>query len=185
MEMIYFYRKKRARMKASITVEAVFIIPVLMLFFLMILWFSFALHDRAIVEGAISEMLEEGSEYMVYGTLPGVGVIEQEKGSRSSLRYAFADATYEELKQWEKSLARNTKRKLYLYQIAGFSCDKVGGKVRVYAKYCCTKFFPAKWWGLSKLFYIEYNSERFCPVREEVTRVGSVLLDLYGEITEQ
>ena len=47
--------RKSRNAEASITVEAVFIIPVLMLLFLMLLWFSFALHDRAIVEGAFRE----------------------------------------------------------------------------------------------------------------------------------
>lgn len=182
--MVCDKEERNGRERASITVEAVFIIPVIMLLFLMLLWFSFYLHDKAVIEGAIFEMLEEGGEYMIYGALPDVGIIEEEKGSRGNLRYAYDKATYEELKQWEKSLARKIKRKLFLYQIAGFSCDKTGGRTKVYAGFCCAKFFPARWWGLSKLFYIEYDYDRLCPVREEVTRIGSVLLDLYENIVE-
>ena len=67
-------------MPASITVEAVFIIPVIMFLFLMFLWFCFYLHDRAIAEGVVFEMLEEGGEYVVYGALTDDGTIAEEKG---------------------------------------------------------------------------------------------------------
>lgn len=168
--------------KASITVEAVFIIPILMFLFLMFLWFCLYLHDRAIVEGVIFEMLEEGGEYVVYGALPDDGRIVEEKGSRGSLRYALADPSYEERRKWERSFARKLKRKLFLYEISGFSCDKTERGTKLKAVFRCAKFFPVKWFGLSELFYIEYEQERLFPVREEITRIGSVLLDMYENI---
>lgn len=175
-------RGKNSEVPASITVEAVFIIPVIMFLFLMFLWFCFYLHDRAIAEGVVFEMLEEGGEYVVYGALPDDGTIAEEKGSMGSLRYALAAPSFEERRKWERSFARKLKRRLFLYEICGFSCDKteLGTKLRV--EFCCAKFFPAKWWGLSELFYIEYEQDRFIPVREEITRIGSVLLDMYDNI---
>ena len=134
-------RGKNSEVPASITVEAVFIIPVIMFLFLMFLWFCFYLHDRAIAEGVVFEMLEEGGEYVVYGALPDDGTIAEEKGSMGSLRYALAAPSFEERRKWERSFARKLKRRLFLYEICGFSCDKTESGILL------CKIFPGKMVG--------------------------------------
>ena len=166
---------------ASITVEAVFVIPLLMLLFLALLWLALHLHDRSIIEGALFQTMEEGGEYLLYGVTPGTGVLSGEGGSKGSLHYAIARATEEEIQFWEERFYCEIEGKLFLYRPVSVSCEKTARGTKVYAKFCCGEFFPAGQWGLSGLFCMEYSSERLCPVREEVTRAGSVLLDLYEQ----
>lgn len=172
-------------MDASITVEAVFIVPLILLLFLALLWFALHLHDRSVIEGALFQSLEEGGEYVLYGVVPGTDAILADGGSRGGLFYAVARASEEELQCWEERFLRELDGKLFLYRPTGFSCEKTAKGTEVYAGFSCGEFFPAGSLGLSGLFRIEYSFGRLCPVREEVTRAGSVLLDLYGRLKNE
>lgn len=164
---------------ASITVEAVFVIPFVLILFLLLLWLSLYLHDKSIIEGALLQTMEEGGEYILYGVRPGVGLPADDGGSKGSLHYAVASAPEEKIQIWKERFCREISGKLFLYRLSGFECKKTSTGTRVYAKFCCAEFFPAGQWGLSNLFCIEYTYDRLCPVREEVTRAGSILLELY------
>ena len=63
--------------KGSITVEAVFLIPLIMAILLLFLWLSLYLHDRVAVRATMQQVLGSSGDYIVYGTLPVVisGVI--------------------------------------------------------------------------------------------------------------
>lgn len=166
-------------MDASITVEAVFIIPFVMLLLLAFLWLSFHIHDKSVIEGALFQTMEEGGEYLVYGVLPGTGIMGGEGGSKNSLHYAVAQPEEEEVRLWEERFYKEIEGKLFLYRPEELCCEKTMLGTKVYAKFCCTEFFPAKYFGFAKLFCMEYDCDRCCPVREEVTRAGSVLLDIF------
>lgn len=173
------YGYRESYMDASITVEAVFIIPLIMLLLLAFLWLSFHIHDKSVMEGALFQTMEEGNEYLVYGVLPGTGIMGEEAGSKNSLHYAVAQPTEEEVHLWEERFYKEIEGKLFLYRPEGLCCEKTMLGTKVYAKFCCTEFFPAKYLGFSELFCMEYDCGRRCPVREEVTRMGSVLLDIF------
>lgn len=164
---------------ASITVEAVFIIPLVMFLFLAFLWLSFHIHDKSVIEGALFQAMEEGGEYLVYGVLPGTGTVGEEGGSKNSLHYAVAQPEEEEVRLWEERFYKEIEGKLFLYRPEELCCERTMLGTKVYARFSCTEFFPAKYLGLSRLFCMEYECDRRCPVREEVTRAGSVLLDIF------
>lgn len=182
---IQLRKKKRSRKKcgakASITVEAVFVLPFVMILFLMLLWLGLYLHDRSVIEGALFQTLEEGGEYILYGLSPGSSMPAEDGGSRRSLHYALAPASEEETQTWEERFCREISGKLFLYRLAEFECRKTVTGTRAYARFCCADFFPAGQWGLSELFSMEFKLDRVCPAREEATRAGSVLLELYEE----
>ena len=174
-----FFASVRACVDASITVEAVFIIPMIMLLFLALLWFALHLHDRSVIEGALFQSMEEGGEYVLYGVVPGTDVTLPDGGSRGGLLYALTSASEEELRFWEERFYCELDGKLFLYRPTAVSFKKTAKGTSVYARFSCREFFPAGQWGLSGLFCVEYQCDRICPVREELTRAGSVLLDFY------
>lgn len=172
---------KKMYVGASITVEAVFVIPFVIILFLMLLWLSLYLHDKSVIEGALFQTMEEGGDYVLYGVRPGIGLTAEDGGSKGNLHYAIAGASEEEVQIWEERFCREISGKLFLYHLSKLECKKTITGTKVYAKFCCAEFFPAGQWGLSAFFCMEYMHDRLCPVREEVTRGGSILLDLYEE----
>ena len=168
-----FIKKKFALRKqsGSITVEAAFLLPFVMIIFLLLIWLSLYLHDRLLISNAIQRLSFKGKDYIVYGTDPKNDYLPRIAITDRGLLYAVSkDKTKEQkLEEWVG--------KLFLFYENGISVDKSGCYLKIRSTFQCPEipvfsmFFP-------KTFY-EITTEQsfFCTVREELTRAGSVLLE--------
>lgn len=59
-------RHKTLGHKASITVEAVFVVPIVFFVILSILYLTFYLHDRCVIQSALNEMLNESENALLH-----------------------------------------------------------------------------------------------------------------------
>lgn len=164
------------RWKGSITVEAVFIIPLLIVVVMIFLWLTFFLHDRLVVHSAIHQTLECAEEYLIYGT-----ALEGRKLSESSMInrgvfYGLATMEHEEKEQLEKYVESLLEDKLYLYRLEEISLEKTGFTLQLSMCFSCPLFWNGN--AEQEEWQLWIKESRSCIAREELTRIGSNLIKL-------
>ena len=166
------------KQSGSITVEVAFLLPFVMIVFLLIIWFSLYLHDRLVINNAIQRLSLKGRDYIVYGTDPKNDYLPRTAIINRGLLYAVGKdkAKEQKLEEWVR---KSLDGKLFLFRENGISVDKSGCSLKIKSTFQCAEI-PVFSMFLPKTFY-EITAEQsfFCTVREELTRAGSVLLKLW------
>ncbi len=175
-----FIKKKFAvrKQSGSITVEAAFLLPFVMIIFLLMIWLSLYLHDRLLISNAIQRLSFKGKDYIVYGTDPKNDYLPRIAITDRGLLYAVSKNKTKEQKL-EEWVRKSLDGKLFLFHENEIYIDKSGCYLKIRSTFQCPEI-PVFSIFLPKTFY-EITTEQsfFCTVREELTRAGSVLLKLW------
>lgn len=63
--------KSKFYKKASFTIEATFVVPLILILIIFVMWYGFWLHDYIVVKAYSAVMAEDGRMAMNYGKVPG------------------------------------------------------------------------------------------------------------------
>lgn len=162
--------------RGSITVEAVFLIPMIIVIVMIFLWLTFFLHDRLVARSMMHQTLECAGDYFIYGTLPESGDLSESDMINRGIFYGMATLSPGEEERLEEYVKELLNGKLYLYQLEEVSLEKSGFTLRLEVQFVC----PLFWNGNAKRgeWLLLMQASRSCMVREELTRIGSNLIRL-------
>lgn len=175
--------RRKKQYKGSITVEAAFLMPVLSFLLLTFLWMSFFLHDRAVISSTLQQFCRESADYLVYGRVPYTGVLAGGGAEHRGLLYAVTEKN-ERVQYLEMALQSRLNQKLYTMTLENTKIKKSGCYLEIKLQYAYA--FP-EWAGAffsEKLLVSCESFQVFCPVREELTRMESILLDKKEKVRE-
>lgn len=177
-------KKQRGKIeskKGSITVEAVFFVPLIMAVLLLFLWLTLYLHDRVAARGALQQAVSSSGDYLVYGTLPESGYLPKAGMVERGSLYAVAGSSPAKEKRLEDYFKMLLSGQLFLYQLEDVSIQKKGCYLILKADFSCNGFALMSLLMPEQSFAIIYEEKCFWAVREEITRIGSVLFDFFEE----
>lgn len=167
--------RRNTEMCGSFTVEAAFLVPFLVFLLLSVVWFSIYLHDRIVIDDVIFQICREGENYLIYCDDPENGELNRQAIHSRGLFYALCSDAGKE-RYLETLIESRTRGKLFMLQQESVLLQKSGCYIRICARFSC----PVPGWiryigeGNTGEYYKEY--QMFCPVREEITRIGNVIL---------
>lgn len=164
--------------KGSITVEGVFIIPLVMMILLLFLWLSLYMHDRVAARGTMQQVISSAGDYLVYGTLPESGYLSKRKTIDRGILYAISDSALVEEERLENYFRLLLSDQLFLYQLKSVDFQKKGCYLTLKAEFYCPGSVPAALLLQKDSFHVIYEEKCFWAVKEEITRAGSALLQL-------
>ena len=168
--------------KGSITVEAVFIIPFIIIILLLFLWLSLYLHDQVVVRGTMQQVLNSAGDYIVYGTLPESRYLSKQTIVDRGILYAVSDSSPSEEERLENYFKMLLTDQLFLYQLNKISIQKKGCFLTMKAEFSCSGFSLITILLQKDNFNITFEEKCFWAVREEITRIGSVLLKFLDKV---
>lgn len=166
----------------SITVEAVFLLPIILGLLLLTIWLALFLHDKIIVRAVMQQTVSSAGDFLVYGTLPEIGYLSKKNTIHRGMDYAIEASTGKEQERTENYVRLLLSDQLFLYQLDRVHFEKRGYQLSLEAEFSCTGEFLSLILPGTKQFVMEYREEMFFPVAEEITRAGNVLLEFAENI---
>lgn len=168
----------KKRQKGSITVEASFLMPWIILLMVVLIWMAMTLHDRSIIGGAFRNVASLVGDYAVYEVDPLYGRQPNPIGMGRELTYALRGAAESDGGNLTERFKKIIGNQLFLYHIDNVSFQKNGMTVKANGRFSCLKLPWFSEWGLSHLAEYETEASFFYPVREEITRIGNVVINI-------
>lgn len=168
---------KSEKKSGSITVEAVFLIPFIMITLIFFLWLSFYMHDKVVIEGTMQNVVCSAGDYIVYGTLAENGQLSKKRMEERGLTYAFRDSYPVEEERMENYFRLMLSGQLFLYRLNTVKFQKKGCHLTLKAEFTCSGFTPLSFF-FPKGFVRTFEEQCLCIVREELTRLGSAALSI-------
>lgn len=96
--------------KASITVEAVLVVPIVFFVILSLIYLTFYLHDRCVIQSALNEIVNEGENALLHPCIPDTENIDYE--NINAYGVLFPVYTNRLAEGRKKKLEESTKRKI-------------------------------------------------------------------------
>lgn len=164
--------KKR---KGSITVEAAFLLPLLILLILFVIWLAMYLHDRLVIENSLQRLYSRADDYFVYGTEPYDGHLPKPAMTKRGLLYAVSASEREKVKMQEW-FYQELENRLFLFQTEAVHIEKAGLGLKADAYFHCRRPLLFSWLVPEEFTGLAWKRTVLFIVREELTRAVSVLL---------
>lgn len=161
---------KKKKLQASVTVEAVFVVPVVIFVIFALMYLTFYLHDRVRTETIMEQALGRG-DFLV---------LHRENISGDSCDYAeinhpdnwgYFQSSYQKQEEWiEQYLEMELKEGFFIFDLKEWNCDINGFEIRIKVEMSQTiSLNPIKsFWGEESLFVLERERQLHNP--EEIKR---------------
>ena len=163
------------KLKGSITVEAAFLLPLLMLLLVFVMWLALYLHDRLVIENALQCLYCRAEDYIVYGTEPHSSYLPKHAMTERGVLYAVSSTRTKEEKM-EAWLYQELEDRLFLFRTGSIFVEKTGCRLKADAYFYCRRPPMFTWLIPERLTGVIWKRSVLFTVREELTRAVSILI---------
>lgn len=112
------------KVRGSITVEAVFVFPIVFFIILAIIFFTMYLHDRTIIGCVMNEACERFGQTVKQPTDYESGVIYYDKMTEKSLLAKYTESYSKEISSMEDAIRNTLKKRMMLSEVMDVQAKK-------------------------------------------------------------
>ena len=168
------YRRINSTYRASFTVEAAIVVPIVTVVIFFILYMSFYLHDRAKIQATLHEIITDGTLLIQYGINPDGYVTNEER----EILYHYFDDKESEIEVIEKLIQEAFEKKLFIANIDDVSITNNIGELIILGNLVYETPISGFMSSFSKQsISIPIKIKGTIFKREEITRVADVVLN--------
>ena len=177
-----FIEAVKAEKGGSITIEAAFVMPIVIFAIVALIYLSFCLHDRCLLQGAVDQTLQKAELGVKHEEEFTTGAIDYEKINDRGVFYQIIGSTKNEEMNLDQYLQQKLSGGLFLYKLTSTQVKVGRFNISIEAEATAGKLLPFFYKIMKQFYILDITENASIHDPAETIRCAEVILDTGSSI---